>query len=382
MKEIRYQVSKPVLIGNEREYVLDAIESGWISSSGRYLSRFEDQVSNYLGIEGGIAVSSGTTALHIACKALGVHPGDKVLVPDLTYVATANAVSYCGGRPLFVDCDPKTWNVTLGTIEDAYESDVVGAIITHLYGLPAPVEKIKEFCSEKGIWLIEDCAEAFGAKIDNRYVGSFGDASVFSFYGNKIISTGEGGMVFAVDENIRETMKLLRGQGMSAGKRYWHTILGYNYRMTNVAAAIGCGQVENADIHIAERKRIANSYMDKLSLLESERVMQFPAKIEGYENVYWLFSIVINALTREERDGLMSNLDNDHGIETRPFFVPMHMLPIHSPTNATYPNAESISTSGLNLPTYTGLKEEAIQEIADALIYEIQGILARRKAYE
>lgn len=367
MTIIRYQVSKPVLQGNERAYVIDAIDSGWISSSGKYIEKFEESVSEFLGIEGGIAVSSGTTALHLACEALGVKRGMKVIVPAFTYVANANAVSYCGGTPIFADCDPDTWNVTLHTIDQVWTSKTVGVILVHLYGLPAPVDKIKELCNQRGVWLIEDCAEAFGASILGKKVGSFGDVSTFSFYGNKIISTGEGGMVFAKDAAIRKKIRVLKGQGMIPGKSYWHPEIGYNYRLTNVASAIGYGQMEDVEYHLAERVRIAETYMNYLRPLRDRGIIQFPAHQEGYENVYWLFSILMTEESDINRDDLSNILLKDYGIETRPFFVPMHKLPMYSREGIALPVSESVSKQGLNLPTYSGLSNENIKEITGAI---------------
>ncbi|MGH8600999.1 MAG: DegT/DnrJ/EryC1/StrS family aminotransferase, partial [Burkholderiales bacterium] len=239
---MRFQVSKPVLAGKECEYVRDALESGWISSNGSYVGRFEQSVSSFLGVEHGMAVSSGTAALHLACLAMELGPRQDVIVPTLTYVASANAVRYCGGRPVFADCDPQTWNVTRESIEAAWTPATAGVMLVHLYGLPAPAEEIAALCRERGAWLIEDCAECFGGAVGGRRVGTFGDAAAFSFFGNKIISTGEGGMVVVQDLRRRERVAMLRDQGMDATRRYWHPMIGYNYRMTNVTAAIGLGQ--------------------------------------------------------------------------------------------------------------------------------------------
>lgn len=364
MTTLRYQVSKPVLHGNEKKYVQDALNSGWISSSGKYISEFEDRVSRFLGLSGGIAVSSGTTALHLACEALGFDDRRKVIVPALTYVATANAVSYCGGVPIFADCEIDSWNISIKTIEKAWVEGVRGVIITHLYGQPAPADEIRNFCARESIWLIEDCAEAFGAEIKGQSVGQFGDVSIFSFYGNKIISTGEGGMVFARNDPSREKIRMLKGQGMSAGKRYWHSVIGYNYRMTNVAAAIGCGQVEDAELHLSERYRIASKYMQEFRPLEDEGLVQFPANIPDYRNVYWLFSMLLKGFDQTMRDRLIDTLLNEHGIETRPFFIPMHLLPIYKGSKDDLMNSEIVSAQGINLPTYTGLPNSSIEEIS------------------
>jgi perosamine synthetase len=362
---VRYQVSKPVLAGREREYVLDALETGWISSSGAYIGRFERAVSDYLDLDDGIAVSNGTVALHLAVLGLGLQPGDDVLVPALTYVATANAVRYCGARPVFVDCDPVTWNVTPEIIDAAWTPKTVGAIAVHLYGLPAPVDGIASVCRARGGWLVEDCAEAFGARIAGRGVGGYGDTATFSFYGNKIVSTGEGGMVFARSPEVRERIKRFKGQGMDPARRYWHLSVGYNYRLTNIAAAIGLGQVEMAGYHVSERRRIAERYLRGLRRLGDSGVVQLPVEPHGYYNVYWLFSLLLRG-TADDRRAVQERLLDEFGIETRPFFVPMHRLPMYE-TDQQLPTAERLGDQGINLPTYSGLAADSIDEICEAL---------------
>lgn len=367
---IRFQVSKPVLAGREKDYVLDAIESGWISSSGSYIERFEQSVSAFLQIDHGMAVSNGTTALHLACLGMGLEPGMEVIVPTLTYVASANAVTYCGARPIFADSDRATWNVTCRSVEQAWTSRTVGVLLVHLYGLPAPAPEIAALCEARGAWLIEDCAESFGAKIEGRSTGDFGAIATFSFFGNKIISTGEGGMVFVRDPERRQFVRMLKGQGMDLQRRYWHPIVGYNYRMTNVAAAIGLGQSEMAAYHLAERRRIAMRYMQNLHPLEQHGLIQLPVEPPGYSSVYWLFSIVLAAGGAARRARIQQTLLQVYGIETRPFFVPMHRLPMYAGTQQL-PDAEFLSEHGINLPTYSGLSDAAIDEISTILIETI-----------
>jgi perosamine synthetase len=373
---IRYPVSQPVLLGNEKSYALDAIETTWISSNGPYIARFEKALSDYLGLDGCLVTNNGTTALHLACLAMSLKPGDEVIVPALTYVASANAVSYCGARPVFADCDPDTWNLTLDSISRAWTDRTVGVMAVHLYGLPSPVDRIAELCSKRGAWLIEDCAESFGATVDGRQTGGFGDAAVFSFYGNKTISTGEGGMLWVRDRQARDHARMLRGQGMDLNRRYWHPVIGYNYRMTNVAAAIGLGQIEMVDHHLAERRRIALRYRRRLEPLAARGLLKLPAQIEGYVSTHWLFSVVLDHCGPEGRDHLMQRLAENHGIETRPFFVPMHRLPMYS-EGQSLPNAEFLGAHGLNLPTYSGLSDDDIDEICVALEDAIEEIVIR-----
>jgi perosamine synthetase len=370
---IRFQVAKPVLCGREREYANDAIESGWISSNGVYINRFERAVAEMIGVGECLAATNGTAALHLACLAMGLKPGDEVLVPALTYVATANAVAYCGARPVFVDCDRETWNATAEHFADAWTPRTVGVMAVHLYGLPSPVVEIAELCRQRGGWLVEDCAESLGACIHGRAAGAFGDASTFSFYGNKTISTGEGGMLYVRDPEKRRLARMLRGQGMDLTRRYWHPILGYNYRMTNIAAAIGLGQIEMAEFHLGERRRIAGRYLHRLQPLADEGHLVLRAPVKGHEDTCWLFSVVLARGGEDRREAIMRELAYQFGIETRPFFVSMHHLPMYR-TSASFPATEFLSAHGLNLPTYTGLSDREIDDICVALTTVIRTI--------
>lgn len=364
--EIRFQVSKPVLRGNEKRYVADALETGWISSNGSYLKKFERAIAETLQVDECLLANNGTTALHLACLAMGLKHGDEVIVPSLTYVASANAVAYCGAVPVFADCDPSTWNATAELIEKAWSPRTVGVLAVHLYGMPTDIEKIAELCKRRGAWLLEDCAESLGAKVAGKPTGSFGDASTFSFYGNKTISTGEGGALYIRDPERRRHACMLRGQGMDLNRRYWHPILGYNYRMTNIAAAIGLGQIEMLDFHLAERRRIARRYLEQLRPLEAEGLLRLPVHRDGYESTYWLFSAVLTSGGDERRARIMQQLAENYGIETRPFFVPMHRLPMYMSTNS-FPNTEFLAAHGMNFPTYTGLSNDDVDEICRAI---------------
>lgn len=364
--KIRFQVSKPVLCGNEKSYVIDALDTGWISSNGAYLQKFEQAIAQTLGVDECLSASNGTTALHLACLALGLKPGDEVIMPTLTYVASANAVAYCGATPVFADCDSATWNATAELIEKAWTPRTVGVLAVHLYGMPTDVAKIADLCKRRGAWLLEDCAESLGASICGIPTGSFGDASTFSFYGNKTISTGEGGALYIRDPERRRHARMLRGQGMDLDRRYWHPILGYNYRMTNIAAAIGLGQIEMLDFHLAERRRVAKRYLEQLRPLEAAGLLRLPVQMDGYDNTYWLFSAVLTTGGDERRASIMRQLAEEYGIETRPFFVPMHRLPMYSSVQS-FPNTEFLAAHGMNFPTYTGLRDSEIDEICSAV---------------
>lgn len=368
---IRFQVSKPVLCGNEKRYVNDAMDAGWISSNGAYLQKFEQAIAEVLHVDECLVASSGTAALHLACLALGLKPGDEVVVPSLTYVASANAIAYCGATAVFADCDPQTWNATAALIEQAWTPRTVGVLAVHLYGMPTDIEAIADLCQRRGAWLLEDCAESLGASANGKPTGSFGDAATFSFYGNKTISTGEGGALYVRDPERRRYAKMLRGQGMDFNRRYWHPIVGYNYRMTNIAAAIGLGQIEMLDFHLSERHRIANRYLQQLSPLAAEGLVQLPVQVDDYVNTFWLFSLVLTSGGKDRREKVMRELADDFGIETRPFFVPMHRLPMYL-TDEIFPSAEFLAAHGMNLPTYSGLADREVDEICDAFAHVLR----------
>jgi len=363
---MRFQTSRPVLAGNEMRYVQDALASGWICGHGSFVTRFEEQVSQFLNLEDGIAVGSGTAALLLAMRSLEVGPGHDVIVPAFTFVACPNAVHYCGGNPVFADCDPVTRNLTVEAIEAALTPRTRGVLFVYTFGLPAPVDEVAGYCSERGLWLVEDCAHSFGSRMRGRSGGSFGDAAIFSFYGNKVISTGEGGMIFLKDPRRRDLVRCLREQGLEPGHDFWHVLHGYNCRMHNLAAAIGCAQVEMAGYHISERRRIAGRYRQNLQTLEDSGVLQLPAEPDGAFSVYWLYSIVLRRGGKEASESVRERMLTEFGIQTRPFYVPMHKLPIYR-REIRLPHAEFMADHGIVLPTYSGLKDEEVDEISEAM---------------
>jgi perosamine synthetase len=363
---MRFQVSKPVLAGNESKYVQKALADGWISGHGAFIDAFERQVSDFLDLREGIAVCSGTAALQLAIRSFEVGPGDDVIVPALAFVACANAVHYCGGNPVFADCDGSTRNLTVETIRAALTPDTRGILLVHLFGLPGPVEEVRAFCRQRGLWLLEDCAQSFGAQVDGRCTGAFGDAAVFSFYGNKVISTGEGGMVFISDPRKREWVRSLREQGLDPLRDHWYVRHGYNYRIHNLAAAIGCGQVEMADFHIGERRRIAERYRTNLQPLEDGGILQLPLQPEGVRSVFWLYSVVLRHGGIARREHVRERALKEFGIQTRPFYVPLHKLPMYR-SDVRLPQSEFLGEHGIVLPTYSGLSDEHVDEISQAL---------------
>jgi perosamine synthetase len=362
-RRMRLPVAEPSLGARELEYVSECILTGWISSAGRFVARFEEQFAAFCQTPYAVATSNGTTALHLALDALGIGPGDEVIVPTLTFIATANAVRYVGARPVFVDSDADTWNLDPRLVEAAVTPRTKAIIPVHLYGHPADMDPICDIARRHGFPVVEDAAEAHGAKYKGRPVGQLGDVAVFSFYGNKIVTTGEGGMVTTSSKDIAERVRMLRDHGMSPQQRYWHPVLGYNYRLTNLQAAVGVAQMERVDAILADKLRIAQTYARGLARV---RGIVLPPQAPWASNVYWLYSVIVDAqVYGRSRDELMAALRQD-GIDTRPLFHPVHTQPIYR-TGQHLPVAERLARDGLSLPSAVGLRQEDIQRVTDAI---------------
>jgi perosamine synthetase len=361
----RIPVGAPALVGREREYVLDCLDSTWISSNGSYLERFEDAFAEFCGVRHAVSCCNGTVAVHLALMAHGVGPGDEVIVPTLTYVATANPVIYCGGEPVFVDCEPRTWNMDPTQVEEAITSRTRGILAVHLYGHPVDMAPILELAERHGLWVIEDAAEAHGAEYRNRRVGSLGSIGTFSFYGNKIITSGEGGMVVTDDAGLAAKMRQLHGQGQDPDRRYWFPIVGFNYRMTNVEAAIGLAQLERVDWHLNRRREIAAWYHEELG---SEAGIKLSPQEPWAKSSFWMMCAVFDESRFGPRDGSMAALDAA-GIETRPFFYPLHTLPMYRARcrGGEFPVAESLAARGVNLPTSALLKRDEVAYVGECV---------------
>jgi perosamine synthetase len=357
-------LAEPDLGDLEKDYLLEAFESGWISSTGKFVDLFESKMKAYLGVNHALTTTNGTTALHLAMLALGISPGDEVIIPAVTYVAVANAVRYVGGTPVIVDVTPGDLVIDPDMVTAAITSRTRAVIAVHLYGVPADMHSLISICQKNDLFLIEDCAEAHGATIDGKKVGSFGDISIFSFYGNKIISTGEGGLIATNSEALRDRIKLLRGQGMDPNKRYWFPVIGYNYRMTNIAAAIGCAQIERIDEILNTRKMIDSEYQ---RLLPKMNVLLTPSA-NNHGSVPWLRNIFINNGTSQYRDHVISELAQVR-IESRPVFIPIYDLPPYSNSRGgvKFPNSETWANSGISLPLHTRLTQSDVIRICESL---------------
>jgi len=358
-------ITEPYLGEEELNNVMEAVKSNWISSKGKFIEEFEEKFAKYCSRKCGIATANGTVALHLALKALGIGKDDEVIVPTLTFVATANAVSYCYAKPIFVDSHPEYWCMNPEKIEEKITPKTKAIILVHLYGHPCDMDIIMDIAEDHGIYVIEDAAEAHGAEYKGKKVGSFGDISCFSFYGNKIITTGEGGICLTDNEELAERMRILRDHGMSPDKKYWHDVIGFNYRMTNLQAAIGIAQLKKLDEFIRKKRKIASWYEKGLKELEDKGLITLHPEMPWAKCVYWLYSILIEDGFGMSRDELMKKLE-EKGIETRPFFYPMHVMPPHK-RNDSFPYAEKISEKGINLPSGLRLGEEEVIKVIETI---------------
>jgi perosamine synthetase len=351
------QVARPDMTHGEFRSVLDAFLSSWISSKGPYVGKFERDFAAFIGAGHGIAVSNGTVALHLALVALGIGPGDEVIVPDLTFAATINAVLYCGATPVIIDIDRRTWCMSLAAVEQACTPRTRAVIPVHLYGRPAEIGPIAQFAARRGIAVVEDCAEAHGARYDGRPVGQFGDVNCFSFYANKIVTTGEGGMCLTNSAELAQSLRVLRDHGITPNRSYWHERVGFNYRITNLQAAIGHSQLWRIDETLARNKQLAALYRNALKDI---RGVRFPPPMERvYQPVVWLACVLVPA---DKRDAILAAAV-EAGIEMRPFFHSLSSLPPYEKFARCCPNSAELSATGINLPTSRSVDLKVIQRI-------------------
>lgn len=364
-------VAVPSIGAKELEYAIDAIKSGWISSQGKYVNIFEEKFADYCGTKFGASVANGTAALHLALIILGIGKGDEVIVPALTYIAVPNAVTYTGAKPVFVDSEPSTWCIDPAKIEEKISPRTKAIIPVHLYGHPADMDLIMAIAKKHGLRVIEDAAEAHGAEYlpagrhgKGRKVGGIGDIGIFSFYGNKIITTGEGGMLVTNNLAWHEKGQFLKNQAMSKEKKYVHSEIGFNYRMTNVQAAIGLAQLEKLDAFITQKRAIAQQYNQ---LLAGVKGISLPPEAAWAKNIYWMYSILVQDDFAVSRDELMAKLQTA-GVETRPFFTCVHKQPPYlSHGHEVLPVAEKLSLQGINLPSSVILTDKEIGYICSVI---------------
>ena len=353
-------VYQPALGGNEKKYVTECLDSNWISSKGKFIGEFEQEFARYTEVRYAASVCNGTLALHLAMIVLGMGPDDEVIVPTLTYVAPVNAIAYTGARPVFVDSLPTTWQMDPADVERKITARTRAILAVHLYGHPCDMQALRRIAKQHSLFLIEDCAEAFGAKWQGRHVGGFGDISAYSFYGNKTITTGEGGMVVTNDETLHSRALHFKGQGLAAHRQYWHDVIGYNYRMSNICAALGLAQLEQAGEFLRRKREIAALY--KAELTGTGVALQGEA--ENALNSHWMCSILVQDAA--QRDPLREHLAH-RGVETRPVFYPVHTMPMYSGKFQRHLVAEDIGWRGINLPSWPGLSDEQVRYICGAI---------------
>jgi perosamine synthetase len=354
-------VAQPVFGGNERRYLLEAFDAGQVSA-GPFVRRFEAACAEAFDVQHAIAVSNGSSALHLAMLALDLQPGDEVIVPTLTYVATANAVAYCGARPVFVDLDPLTGCIDPVAMAAAITERTVGVICVHLYGHPCDMAGLDLVCATHDLWLVEDCAEAHGATYASIPVGQLGQLATYSFYGNKIVTCGEGGLVTTDDDALAARVRLYAGQGQT--EQYWHPVTGYNYRMTDLQAAVGLGQVEMLAEHVANHRQVAGWY--EAGLADCPGVTIQP-DVAPAMHARWMVMVQI-AGDMPPLEWLATWM-RGQGVETRPLFWPLHRLPMWRDDydNDAFPIANHLRSHGLLLPTHGALREQDVRRVCEVL---------------
>ena len=365
-------IMQPSLAGNELNYVTECVRTGWISSQGSFVKKFESMFADYCQVPYALAVSNGTTALHLALACLHIGPGDEVIVPDYTFAASINAVIYTGATPVLVDVDRESWTMDIESLKLAITENTRAIMPVHIYGQPCNMNEIMAIAKQKNILIVEDCAEALGSFYNGKHVGSFGEVGTFSFFGNKTITTGEGGMLTFKNKEIYELAAVMRDHGMSKQKRYWHDMVGFNYRMTNLQAAIGVAQMERIDGILKSKRHLAEVYS---STLKDITGIQLHGEQEGTKNSFWLYTILINSQFGISRNELIDRLKKN-GIEARPAFFPLHQMPVYSSytRNGKFNNSLYISDNGLSLPSFTDITYEEQQAVLDAIekVYAIK----------
>jgi len=359
-------VSQPDLSDLERRYLVEAFDSSWISSKGRFVTEFEARFAAFTGTSHAISCANGTCALHLAMLALDIGPGDEVIVPEMTYVSTANAVHYVGAEPVFADCDPDTWNVDPESVRRLLSDRTKAIVVVHLLGVPADLTALRQVAGEAKCYLIEDAAETPGAKWDGKRIGSVGDISTFSFYGNKMITTGEGGMVCTRHDALAEHIRRLRGQGADPRRHYWFDEVGYNYRMTNLACAIGLAQLERFEETAARRSEVRSWYEARFSELGG--LVSLQRCPDAATPAWWIVGAVLGDAVHADRESVRQHMERA-GIETRPFFPALSSMPIYDGcrTDDGCRVARRLGERGIMLPTHTKLSRDDVEYVAQTM---------------
>jgi len=369
---MRIPIALPKFDGSEQSNLLSTIEDGRLSAH-RWVDTFESNFAAFIGVKHAITVMNGTVALHLALVAAGVQPGDEVIVPAFTYVATANAVRYIGAVPVFADVLPDTWCIDPSDVARRITRATRAIIPVDMYGYPANLLRLELIAQEHSLTIVHDCAESHGAQIYGRMTGSFGAAGIFSFYGNKIITTGEGGMITTNDDQLATRARLYRGQGVSPSQRYFHEVVGFNYRMTDMQAAVGVAQLRQINEFLLDRKRIAATYRARVAA-ESDYGLQFQARAD-FNGLYcpanWMVSVILP--TWVDRDRVQELMATD-SIETRPGFVAIPDLPMYADSATDWPISRMLARQVLCLPTYASLDDDEVEYVVDSLLKALKGL--------
>lgn len=355
-------ISQPSITQKEIDYVTDAVKSTWVSSLGKYIDRFEAEFAEFCESRYAVSVSNGTVAIQLALTAHGIGEGDEVIMPNLSFIATANAVLHCNATPVFADIDAFNLCIDPKSIEALITPKTKAIMPVHLYGHPAQMDVILKIANKHGLWVIEDAAEAHGATVHGKRVGSWGHCATFSFYGNKNLTTGEGGMITTDDEDFYNRCKYLRDHAMSKEKRYWHTAPGFNYRLTNIQAALGCAQLERIDDFMAKRQIIFHWYTKYLGTIDGVNLNHTE---DWATNAYWLICLENKKWNWESRESFMTELKK-RGVDSRPFFYPMSQMPYLEDVDNT-PVTDRVYQQGINLPTFYDLEEEQVKFVCDVI---------------
>ena len=361
-------VNEPLLDGNEKKYLIECIETGWISSEGPFVRRFEEEFSSRVERKHGIAVANGSGALDIAVKAVGIGPGDEVIMPTFTIISPALSVVSAGATPVLVDSDPVTWNMDVTQIEDKITSRTKAILVVHIYGLPVDMDPVLDIAQRHGLIVIEDAAEMHGQTYKGRPCGSFGEISTFSFYPNKHVTTGEGGMIVTDDDELADRCRSLRNLCFGKERRFVHEDLGWNYRMSNLQAAVGLAQLERLDEFVGRKREMGRRYTELLSDVPGIRLPL--ASTDYAENIYWVYGIVLDDSVKLDAEQAMDKL-RERGIGTRPFFWPMHAQPVFERIEFAvkwdWPVAERFARRGLYLPSGLGMLPGQTERVTETL---------------
>jgi perosamine synthetase len=359
-------ISQPSITQKEIDRVMDAMKSGWVSSLGKYIDIFEEKFAEFIGTKYAVTTTNGTTALHLALVAAGIDRGDEVIVPDFTFIATANAVEYTGAKVVLVDIEEDSLCIDPQKIENAITGKTKAIVPVHLYGHPANMIEINRIARKYNLVVVEDAAESHGAEIDGKKVGSFGHCGAFSFYGNKIITTGEGGIITTDDKALFERLRLLRDHAMSSVKRYWHESVGFNYRMTNLQAALGVAQLERIAEIIEKKRNIFYAYKECLS---QNHKIKLNHETPWAKSVYWMICLEIEGFDESKRDAFMKELKSKN-IDSRPYFYPISDMPMYE--RAQTPVTHRVYQRGINLPSFFDMSNASIEYICDTILQIVE----------